>query len=122
MKIIQSFFLITVCLCATNLLHAQEAKTTPVKPIEVKTIQAPTVQPGSTATPQAATENTKPAPSDEKNEGIKTPAKEKIEFRTVEAKPVTELKKEPAAVQPLITPNTNTVKPVPVQKSVVKEQ
>ena len=130
MKIISSLFLAIVSLCATNLVHAQEAVTTPVKPVEIKNndiiVQKPTgpaIQPGNTIVPQTGTETPQAAPSEPKKEDNKNaPDKSKTQALQLETTPANLTRKEPVEVQPLITPNTNTVKPVPVQKPVVKEQ
>ena len=74
MKLIQSFFLISICLGTTNLLHAQEIKASLTKPAETKV--PPVVvtaspqpdfipQPGSVVTPTqpaSAAGNTAPSP------------------------------------------------------------
>jgi len=77
MKIIRSFLLITVCLCATTLLHAQQAKNENNKPPELTTevLKQPEVKiPSQTAhnTP-SPTPELKPQLATEKPVAAETP-------------------------------------------------
>ena len=140
MKIIKSFFLVTISLCATTLLHAQELKAEVGKPVEIKQPSAdnrpspaPVVKPQDGIVPTApakAAETPSPLKREETNNQAEQP---KTEVKTMDANAATNklsagnkagngASEKPPQI--LVTPNTTEliVKPAPLTKSVLKVQ
>ncbi|MEO6253330.1 MAG: hypothetical protein ABIO79_08500 [Ferruginibacter sp.] len=118
MKIIKSFFLFTLSLCATTLLHAQEAIVTPVKPV---TSPVPALV-------------VKPASALKTDENIKNPEEPKPVLKVIDgtqpAKPLTDEQKKimegksEKIIQPVLMPSSigqNVKRELPA-KPVAKEQ
>ncbi|HEX2683819.1 MAG TPA: hypothetical protein VHL77_07795 [Ferruginibacter sp.] len=131
MNIIKRTLVVFISLFITNALFAQEATTTQAKVAELKqpadanlkVPATPPMQPGNAVVPKTEVEKQAAPVAEPKRDDTKNgPDKSKTQVLQLETSKAEMFRKEPIESAPLITPNTNTIKPVPLTKPAVKEQ
>lgn len=115
MKIIKTFLLVNVCLCATTLLHAQEVKTEVLKQTEIKpppaaTITnvpspAPELKPMNGVAPKEAPVAATEAPSPFKKEENKNQVGPTNNLTAEQLKTLNGIADKPKPIAPAANPN-----------------